>query len=239
MTLPLPKHAPACRTLRAMAMRLRLGLRSALVPLLLGLGLGLGANTAWSSERVWQFRVLLDGDEVGNHSFRVTDDTKRGEREVRSDAKFTVRFLFLNAYRYDHQAREVWQGDCLARIEARTDDNGDILSVQGERRSGGFAVDGPKGREQVADCVMSFAYWNPRMLKQTRLLNSQNGLWQEVRIEARGEETLNVRGTPTNTRRYALRGEKLEIDLWYTSADDWVQLESRVAGGRTLRYQRL
>jgi hypothetical protein len=40
------------------------------------------------------------------------------------------------------------------------------------------------------------------------------------------------------TRRYALRGEDLQIDLWYAGADDWVQLESRVSGGRTLRYQR-
>lgn len=243
MTPGSPAHTPEPRAVRVLARRLQSGLRGAWMPLLVGLALGLvlglGSTPAWSEERVWQFRVLLDGDEVGSHSFRVTEDAQRGEREVRSDAKFTVRFLFVDAYRYAHQAREVWRGDCLARIEARTDDDGDILSVQGERRAGGFSVDGPKGREQVADCVMSFAYWNPRMLKQTRLLNSQNGLWQEVRIEPRGEETLNVRGTPTRTRRYALRGEKLDIDLWYTDADDWVQLESRVTGGRILRYQRL
>lgn len=203
------------------------------------LALGIGANAAWADERVWQFRVLLDGDEVGTHSFRVSDDMQGGEREVRSEARFAVRFLFVNAYRYAHEARERWQGDCLTRIEARTDDNGDNLAVRGERRDAGFTVEGPKGREQLADCVMSFAYWNPRMLQQKRLLNSQTGLWQEVRIEPRGTETLTVRGTPTSTRRYALRGEDLQIDLWYAGADDWVQLESRVAGGRTLRYQRL
>ncbi|EYC50939.1 hypothetical protein AZ34_07545 [Hylemonella gracilis str. Niagara R] len=206
---------------------------------LIATSLTLGAATAWADERVWQFRVLLDGDEVGTHSFRVSEDPARGAREVRSEAQFTVRFLFVNAYRYAHEAREQWQGDCLARIEARTDDNGDILTVRGERRENGFAVEGPKGRDLYANCVMSFAYWNPRMLRQTRLLNSQTGLWQDVRIDARGEETLAVRGTPIKTRRYALRGEDLQIDLWYTDADDWVQLESRVAGGRTLRYQRL
>ncbi|QBK05074.1 hypothetical protein DW355_10095 [Hylemonella gracilis] len=182
--------------------------------------------------------MLLDDDEVGTHSFRVSDEPQRGEREVRSEARFTVRFLFLNAYRYAHEARERWQGDCLTRIEARTDDNGDILAVRGERRAEAFAVDGPKGQEQMTGCVMSFAYWNPRMRQQTRLLNSQTGLWQDVRIEPRGTETLTVLGTPTSARRYALRGEDLQIDLWYDGADDWVQLESRVTGGRTLRYQR-
>jgi hypothetical protein len=214
-------------------------LRACLWSCLTAGSLALGATAAAASERVWQFRVLLDGDEVGSHSFRVSEGEQRGERQVQSDARFTVRFLFIDAYRYAHEARERWQGDCLTRIEARTDDNGDILAVRGERREDGFSVDGPKGRDQLAACVMSFAYWNPRMLQQTRLLNSQTGLWQDVRIEARGEETLTVRGTPTRARRYALRGEDLQIDLWYAGADDWVQLESRVAGGRTLRYQRL
>lgn len=225
-------NRPSLRTTRA------LGLRTCLWSCLTAGLLALGATSAGASERVWQFRVLLDGDEVGSHSFRVSDKPQGGAREVRSEARFTVRFLFLNAYRYAHEASEQWQGDCLTRIDARTDDDGDILVVRGERRESGFAVEGPKGREQITGCVMSFAYWNPRMLQQTRLLNSQTGLWQDVRIEARGEETLTVRGTPLTTRRYALRGEDLQIDLWYAGADDWVQLESRVAGGRTLRYQR-
>lgn len=228
-------HMPGHRT---WAMELARGLRACLWSCLSAGSLALGATTATASERVWQFRVLLDGDEVGSHSFRVTEGEQRGERQVQSDARFTVRFLFIDAYRYAHEARERWQGDCLTRIEARTDDNGDILAVRGERRGDGFAVEGPKGREQLAGCVMSFAYWNPRMLQQTRLLNNQTGLWQDVRIEARGEETLTVRGMPMRTRRYALRGEDLQIDLWYAGADDWVQLESRVSGGRTLRYQR-
>jgi len=170
-------------------------------------------------EREWRFRVLLDASEVGTHTFRVTEHG--GERLVTSDARFKVKLLFINAYTYAHEARERWQGDCLSELDARTDDNGERVTV----------------RTRPPACVMSFAYWNPRMLQQTRLLNAQTGELTEVRIEPLGEETLRVRGAPLNARRYAVHAARFRVDLWYAADASWVQLESRTASGRLLRYE--
>jgi len=172
-----------------------------------------------SVEREWRFRVLLDGSEVGTHPFRVTENG--GGRLVTSDARFKVKLLFINAYTYAHEARERWQGDCLSELDARTDDNGERVTV----------------RTRPPACVMSFAYWNPRMLQQTRLLNAQTGELTEVRIEPLGEETLRVRGAPLNARRYAVHAARFRVDLWYAADASWVQLESRTASGRLLRYE--
>jgi len=200
--------------------------------LLLAAALAPGVAAA-SAEREWRFRVLLDEAEVGTHTFRVLE--RGGDRRVASDARFTVKFLFFDAYTYAHRARERWQGNCLAQIEARTDDNGDRTAVRGIRRGGHFEVAGDDRTERLPACVMSFAYWNPKMLAQPRLLNAQTGEYTEVKIEPLGEETLEVRGAPLRARRYALEAEDLRIDLWYAGAD-WVRLESRVSGGRVLRY---
>jgi len=172
-----------------------------------------------SVEREWRFRVLLDASEVGTHTFRVAEHG--GERLLTSDARFKVKLLFINAYTYAHEARERWQGDCLSELDARTDDNGERVTV----------------RTRPPACVMSFAYWNPRMLQQKQLLNAQTGELTEVRIEPLGEETLRVRGAPLSARRYAVHAPKFRIDLWYAADSSWVQLESRTASGRLLRYE--
>lgn len=177
------------------------------------------APAAAGVEREWRFRVLLDAREVGTHTFRVTEHG--GERLVTSDARFQVKLLFINAYNYAHEARERWQGDCLSALDARTDDNGERVTV----------------RTRPPACVMSFAYWNPRMLEQKQLLNAQTGELTEVRIEPLGEETLRVRGAPLSARRYAVHASKFRIDLWYAADSSWVQLESRTASGRLLRYE--
>jgi hypothetical protein len=185
-----------------------------------------------STDQEWRFRVLLDGQEVGTHTYRL--ESRDGERRVQSDAQFNVRFLFIDAYTYIHQARERWHGDCLKAIESRTDDNGEKSSVRGARNGASFELAG--SRAELPGCVMSFAYWNPAMLKQGRLLNAQTGELLDVRVEPLGEETVSVRGQPMAARRYALYAPKFRIDVWYAADRQWVQLESTTESGRKLRY---
>jgi hypothetical protein len=191
-------------------------------------------NALASASQEWRFRVLLDGRPVGDHVFRVAE--RAGERHIDSDARFTVKFLFIDAYTYRHQAREHWRGDCLMALDAHTDDNGKRQAVAGRRAGGRFAIAVGNAQAMLPDCVMSFAYWNPAMLRQPRLLNAQTGELQDVRVDALGEESIPVRGVTQTARRYALHAPDFRIDLWYAADRDWVQLESRTSGGRLLRY---
>jgi len=186
------------------------------------------------SEREWRFRVYLDDTEIGSHVFRIKESGN--ERRVESDARFSIRLLLIEAYRYSHRAEEHWSGDCLREIDSRTDDNGEMLTVHGTQRPARFELLTPDQAQYASGCIMSFAYWNPVMLRQGHLLNAQTGELQSVRIEALGAETIPVRGQPVATRRYGVHGPDFRIDLWYAANNQWVQLESRT-GGRLLRYR--
>ena len=65
-------------------------------------------NAAGSSELAGElrFRVRLDGREIGEHRYRIR--VNGTEREVRSEARFDVKFLTFTAYRYVHDAAERW-----------------------------------------------------------------------------------------------------------------------------------
>ena len=194
------------------------------------------AATFASAEQEWRFRVLLDDREIGSHRFTVTD--REFAREVESEARFTVRFLFLDAYRYVHRARERWSGGCLETIDAQTDDNGRRYTVRGSRDLDGERLDvvTTEGRTSLTGCVMSFAYWDPAMLRQPRLLNAQTGEHDAVRVEELGEEPVRVRDRELLARRYAVHADGFRVDLWYAPGDRWVGLESRTASGQRLRY---
>ena len=83
--------------------------------------------TAPAADGEWNFRVLLDGKEVGWHRYVVRGDG--ASTEVESRAQFDVRFLLLNAYSYRHTARERWRGACLDELESRTETNGRVEEV--------------------------------------------------------------------------------------------------------------
>jgi hypothetical protein len=192
------------------------------------------AVSAATASREWNFRVLLDGKEVGWHRYRVHGD---GEAtEVESRAQFDVKFLLLNAYRYRHEARERWRGPCLDALEARTETNGDVEAVAAASRGDSLIVDGPSGDWRHAGCVMSFAYWDPRILGASRLLNSQTGELVPVRVDDRGAERVTVSGRSVSATRHRLSAPGLQIDLWYADGR-WVALEAPTTGGRVLRYE--
>ncbi len=193
-----------------------------------------GASTAAAESRVWDFRAYLDGAPIGYHRFTLSDDG--ATRELKSETRFEVRVLLIPAYRYSHDATERWRGDCVERLTARTDDNGKRSNVNALREGERLTVTSARGLEVLDGCVMTFAYWNPRILRQSRLLNAQTGAYETTRIAALGEETINVRGARVMARRYRIDGAGSPIDLWYSANDEWLALESAVAGGRRLRY---
>ena len=193
--------------------------------------------SASTAEDEWRFRVFLDDKEIGQHDFRL--ETQGRSRLLRSTADFEYKLLFVKLYEYQHENNEVWQGDCLARIESRTDANGKPFAVSGERREDAFVVQGNAGQATLPPCVMSFAYWNPEFLKQTRLLNSQNGEFLDVQVSAPVAEELRIRGESRSVLRYDLVAGPLRMQLWYSEDHQWLGLESEAEGGRTLRYELL
>lgn len=193
------------------------------------------SQQAWSaSSQTYDFKVFLGKDEIGRQRFDVFSE---GERtQVRIDAQFTVKFLYIPVYRYRHTNVETWEGTCLREIHAETDDNGDSFFVNGSFRNGQLQVQTQAGNWIGEGCIKTFAYWNPEWIKGERLLNSQTGEHQPVSILAVGEETIPVQGVPTRAIHRRIVTDKFAVDLWYTLNGRWVALQSTTKKGDTLRY---
>jgi hypothetical protein len=185
--------------------------------------------------REWRFSVYLDDDPIGTHRFVLSE--QGDDRTLSSEAHFSVKFLSFEVYRYEHQAREVWRGDCLDRITARTDDNGTVTEVDGRAEGTGMRLRRTGGSEMVSGCLHSFAYWNPRLLAVPRLINPQDGVLADASLAFVGNETIKVRGQNVPARRQQLKTAKLVIDLWHDAAGEWLALESTTASGRKVRYR--
>lgn len=185
----------------------------------------------------FEFEVQLDGKPIGTHTFEVAAGAADA-RSIKSQASFDVRLLGITLYRYRHRAEEHWQAGCLQRIDALTSDNGRELAVRGQIEAAGFRLDAPSAQGLGGACVSSYAYWDPdRLLMQRELLNPQTGKLDAVRIEALGEEQLQLRGGRQTARRYRLQGEELDIELWYAPDGRWLQLASTTSGNRRLLYR--
>jgi len=205
--------------------------RMTLVALLLWAGV-VGADPAPTDAT---YDVYLDDKPIGYHRF---DFQAQGDKTVlSSEAEFNVKVLFINAFSYEHENREVWRDGCLTEIDAYTDSNGKEFEVEGSLEGDAFDLKKAKEPTTLPGCVKTFAYWNTDILNETRLLNSQTGEYEDVTVAADGRETLSIDGKELQTERYRLTTRKGDIKLWYTADEQrWVALDAPAKGDRRLRY---
>lgn len=217
------------------------GSRAAVLACVLGMvtTAPLQADTAATGGvRKLNFDVFLDDRPIGHHRFELVP-TGEATR-IATQAEFKVKLLRITAFAYEHRNTEVWRGDCLQSIDARTDSNGKKYSVNGRDRGSAFVLATAQGERQLGGCVASFAYWDKQvLLRSQRLLNSQTGEYLPVRIAPLGTDRLRIGQRDIAVKRYALKGQGIDITLAYTAdGGDWVALDSKMDGGRTLRYRR-
>ena len=189
-----------------------------------------------ATAKTWDFDVYLDKQKIGTHRFDYENGT------LNSRADFNVKLLWVSAYRYQHQATEQWQGECLSKLSAQTQENKVKTLVDGQLQAQQFEINVNNKPLSLPACVMTFAYWNPNLRKQSKLLNPQNAEYLDVSVTSQGSSTLKVRGQNTPTQVYLLKGrfegkEKLNIRLWYDEQDTWVGLESTTPEGYIINYK--
>lgn len=194
----------------------------------------LGTFAAHAEE--WNFTVLLDSEPIGTHRFSLQAD-EAGMRSLRSEAEFRVRLLGVPVYRYRHVAQEHWSGECLRSLEAETDDDGERSQVQARSADGALQIRSPQGTSTVPGCLMSFAYWNPAIRRQDRLLNAQTGRVESVQWQRQEAASLSVRGQSVAATRWHLSGTDRPLEVWWTDDGRWVGLDATVRGGRRLSYR--
>lgn len=187
-------------------------------------------HAAPSSSRVYEFQVFLDEKPIGVHRFTVA--TEGAERHVTSDARFAVKFLGFEAYRYRHHADEHWSGDCLAALTSDTDDDGKRSSVRLLKPGDVNEIASGSGTASVPGCLMSYAYWNPALRSQTRLLNPQTGRVDSVTVQRAGTGRLIRHGQEILAVDWRISGGEAPIDVWVSEQGEWVGLDSMVAKGK-------
>ena len=177
---------------------------------------------------VWEFDAVLNDKVIGQHTFIY------GDEKTVSDANFKFEYLFMD-FIYQHKSSETWQGNCLKTISSKTDDDGDMYDVSGYMEANQFMVTTNNKTSELPLCVMTFAYGNPKILDQKKLMNAQNGEYMDVDIQFLREENHMVKGKDILTDLWQIEAKgddgDLIVYLWYDKNMNWVSLKSQTPIG--------
>jgi hypothetical protein len=188
-----------------------------------------------AAAREWHFDVTLDGFPIGTHDIALQENGNA--RKAQGDMRFRVSLLGFQAGSYEQHEEETWQGDCLTSLDSKTVEKGAVTTVAGRLEGGSFSIEGAGTTEKLPSCVMSFAYWNPRVLKQAKLINVQTGAWTPINVSEPGSEAYTVRGESVEATHYRVDTARNRIDVWYSPQGEWIGLRSTSRQGHVLTYR--
>ncbi len=184
-------------------------------------------------ERI-EFDVLRNGKPVGEHvtTFRATDDGLRVESRMQLD----IRVLFVPVYRFEYASSARWCEGHLVELAATVSDNGDIVETRAARAGDALVVDHGGRTVRAAPDLIPTDHWNPRVLDDSRVLNTLTGNVNAVSIGACAQgSALVAAGAPAGARCYEYSGE-LQARVWYDAQARWVGLEFEGRDGSDIVY---
>lgn len=184
-------------------------------------------------DRVLDYTITRNGDEIGTH--RVRFETTGDRLSVEHDVHISVTVLSIEAYHYDLSARETWEGDRLLGLSSTTDRNGTPLSVSARSHASGIRIDRPSGAREtsLANAVPADPHWNVFGKRRTQMIMAEDGVVRRVDVSAPVAEVQRIGGRRVLCRRYDVSGDH-SATLWYDSTGFLVLKRLRAPDGSTV-----
>lgn len=197
---------------------------------------GPGEAEAYASRHAGEaieFEVLRNGKPVGIHRTRFRQ--RDGYLVVDSEMALSIRFMFIEAYRYHYTATERWCEGHLVQLEATVDDNGERTRTEASAAGDRLEIAGPGGRSSAPLGVFSTNHWHAGVLDSEEVLNTLTGNLNSVRIRRCATPNPDGEG-PAGATCYDYTGD-LDARVWYDAEGRWVGLAFDGTDGSRFEYR--
>jgi hypothetical protein len=167
------------------------------------------------------YDVTREGTKIGTN---VVDVERRGDAiSVKISTKISVKIMYVEAYRFNHEETESWKGGLLVAFNSHTDDNGtdhNVAVTPGANKLDMLA----DGKHTDAPLTLRPAsLWNKSFSAQNELFDTATGKMMAIKTKDLGDEKITANGVAHDTRHYKISGD-FNRDVWF-DGDTLVRLK--------------
>lgn len=181
------------------------------------------------------FTVLRDGSEIGTHVIRFERGDDVLQVDVATDIKVTLPLVDIALYRFTHRGHEVWKNGRLTKLDSRTHDDGEDHELAVSADGTDLMVKSDVGTHTSDPGIVPASLWNPRLQKQSVLLNTLDGTEMKVTINDLGRQIVTVRGESREATHLRVEGD-LNRELWYDEAGHLVKVRFKAEDDSQIEY---
>lgn len=214
-------RADACKDVRHATRRRLLGMVAAAAAMPL-FGPFLFGPARAAIPRDLRFQAFHQGSPVGEHRVAFRQDGDRLAVVTHIDIKIKV--LFFTAFRFTHDAEEIWQSGRLVSVRSTTNDNGTHMQVSGYAAGNGFRILGMDGPFlAAAHLLTSNTLWDSRIVRETQMIDVQHGGVVGLVAKPLGEEWVDTPHGRVHARRCQIITPSYAGSLFFDGDGRWVK----------------
>ncbi|MBD1147507.1 hypothetical protein IDH28_01580 [Pelagibacterales bacterium SAG-MED31] len=144
-----------------------------------------------------------------------------------------VKILFIPAYKFFQETKELWRNGDFISIDGFTDfEDSREYKIDGKDENGHFIATGMDGLLKLDKNILPLNYWNKKMLSEKEVFDTQKGIVRKINVKQMTEEKIQINNFKVYAEKFVFnasinpkdKGPFPEYTLWYHN-DELLKME--------------
>lgn len=177
------------------------------------------------------FDVIRKNKVIGSLTTKFINEKE--DLILHSVLNIEVKILFIPAYKFFQETKEIWKNGNFISIEGFTNfEDEREYKIKGKDENGFFIATGMDGLLELDENIIPLNYWNKKMLKEKEVFDTQKGIVREISVEKLKEEKIKINNSKIEAEKFVFNASKNikdkgpfpEYTLWYYN-DELLKME--------------
>ncbi len=170
-----------------------------------------------------KFDIIRKNKVIGTHEILFSKKNKDLIIETNIDIK--VKILFVTAYTFSHQSKEIWRNGNFIKIDGFSDfEDEREYFIKGEIKDGYLFSSGMDGELKLDKNMIPSNFWNIEVMYQDEIFDTQKGIVRKLSVKESGEEIIKINNKKIDCIKFILNASSHpkdkdifpEYTLWYS-----------------------
>ena len=174
-----------------------------------------------------KFDIIRKNKIIGTHEILFSKNNRDLIIETNIDIK--VKILFVTAYTFSHQSKEIWRNGNFIKIDGFSDfEDEREYFIKGEIKDGFLFASGMDGELKLDKNMIPSNFWNIETMYQDEIFDTQKGIVRKLSVKESGKEIIKINNKKIDCIKFILNASSHpkdknifpEYTLWYSKEEE-------------------
>ena len=170
-----------------------------------------------------KFDIVRKNKVIGTHEISFFESNENLIIETNID--ILVKILFVTAYTFSHQSKEIWKDGNFIKIEGYSEfEDEREYFIKGEIKDGFLFASGMDGELKLDKNIIPSNFWNIDVMYQNEIFDTQKGIIRKLNVKESGKEIITINNKEVDCTKFILNATRHpkdkdlfpEYTLWYS-----------------------